>query len=356
MDKAVIIPALNPDGKLKEIVERNLELENLVILVDDGSDEAYSQLFWELSETCIVLHHEENRGKGAAIKTALRYIKEELRQCSVIGIMDADGQHLPDDMEKLLLKASSHPKALVLGCRTIDRKVPWKSRAGNRITRGVFHLLTGVALSDTQTGLRAFSFQMLEFMLEAEGNRYEYEMGVLTACARRGIEIIEVPIQTIYHDKENSCSHFRRIRDSIRIYRQLFRFSAVSLSSFGIDYLLFALFTIFLPEAPWKIPAANIAARVLSAVYNYGMNCRFVFHEHKSLRTASDYLLLAAAVLALNSLVLESFLVFFRIPVYPAKILTELVLFLFSWLVQKRWIFRRKQGESVNFKKGGECI
>lgn len=86
------------------------------------------------------------------------------------------------------------------------------------------------------------------------------------------------------------------------------------------------------------------------------MNCRFVFHERKSLRTASDYLLLAAAVLALNSLVLESFLVFFRIPVYPAKILTELVLFLFSWLVQKRWIFRRKQGESVNFKKGGECI
>lgn len=205
-----------------------------------------------------------------------------------------------------------------------------------------------MSLSDTQTGLRAFSAEMLDFMLEIQGSRYEYEMGVLTACARQQVEIIEVPIQTIYHDKENSCSHFRRVRDSIRIYRQLFRFSAVSLSSFGIDYLLFALFTLLLPAAPWKVPAANVSARVLSAAYNYGMNCRFVFHERRTLRTAADYLLLAAMILILNSLVLESFLVFFQIPVYPAKILTELVLFLFSWLVQKKWIFQRKQEKAVN--------
>lgn len=101
MERIVIIPALNPDEGLRNLVERNWELENQVIIVNDGSDKIYDKLFWELGEKCIVLHHNENKGKGAAIKTALKYIRRELWECSVIGIMDADGQHLPDDMEKL---------------------------------------------------------------------------------------------------------------------------------------------------------------------------------------------------------------------------------------------------------------
>ena len=166
MERTVIIPALNPDEGLREIVERNWELENQIILVDDGSDKKYERLFWELGEKCIVLHHEENRGKGEAIKTALKYIKEELWECRVVGIMDADGQHLPDDMEKLLMKAAAEPMALIVGSRTIDRNGPWKSRMGNLITRRIFRMKTGVEVSDTQTGLRAFSTRLLDFMLD----------------------------------------------------------------------------------------------------------------------------------------------------------------------------------------------
>ena len=213
MERIVIIPALNPDEGLRNLVERNWELENQVIIVNDGSDKIYDKLFWELGEKCIVLHHNENKGKGAAIKTALKYIRRELWECSVIGIMDADGQHLPDDMEKLLMKAASEPQALIIGSRTIDADVPWKSRMGNLITRKVFRMTTGVAVSDTQTGLRAFSSRLLDFMLNIPGERYEYEMNVLVTCAKQNISIIEVPIQTIYHDKGNSCSHFRKVRD-----------------------------------------------------------------------------------------------------------------------------------------------
>lgn len=244
MERTVIIPALNPDEGLREIVERNWELENQIILVDDGSDKKYERLFWELGEKCIVLHYEENRGKGEAIKTALKYIKEELWECRVVGIMDADGQHLPDDMEKLLMKAAAEPMALIVGSRTIDRNVPWKSRMGNLITRRIFRMKTGVEVSDTQTGLRAFSTRLLDFMLDIEGERYEYEMNVLVTCAKANIPIIEVPIETIYHDKGNSCSHFRKVRDSVRIYRQLLKFSFVSFSSFllggiyGVNYLI----------------------------------------------------------------------------------------------------------------------
>lgn len=169
MERIVIIPALNPDEGLRKLVERNLELENQVILVDDGSDRKFETLFWELGEKCIVLRHRENRGKGAAIKTALDYIKKELWECSVIGIMDADGQHLPEDMSKLLMKSAAEPSALILGSRRIDQNVPWKSRMGNLVTRRVFRLVTGVEVSDTQTGLRAFSSKLLDFMLNIPG-------------------------------------------------------------------------------------------------------------------------------------------------------------------------------------------
>lgn len=185
MERIVIIPALNPDDRLREIVERNWELENEVILVNDGSEEKYDRLFSDLGEKCIVLRHNENQGKGAAIKTALKYIQEELWGYSVIGIMDADGQHLPDDMEKILMKAVSEPQALILGSRTFDKAVPWKSRIGNRITSRVFRMIAGVEVSDTQTGLRAFSEDLLDFMLNIPGERYEYETNMLMACAKQ---------------------------------------------------------------------------------------------------------------------------------------------------------------------------
>ena len=320
MERIVIIPALNPDEGLRDIVDRNWELENQIIVVDDGSEKKYAPFFQELSEKCIVLHHKENRGKGAAIKTALRYIKEELWDCSLIGTMDADGQHLPDDMEKLLMKSASNPEAVVLGSRTFDRTVPWPSRAGNRITRKVFQITTGVSVSDTQSGLRSFSSELLDFMLNVPGERYEYEMNVLAACTKRRIPIIEVPIQTIYHDRNNSCSHFRKIKDSFRIYRQLLKFLLVSASSFLLDYGMFVLLIFLFPKTMGFIAAANILARLVSGIYNYLLNCHLVFHERRSAKTALDYLVLAGLILLLNNIFLQGFVTVLHMPVYSAKI------------------------------------
>ena len=343
MERIVIIPALNPDKGLRDIIEKNLELENQVILVDDGSDPEYADFFRELGEICIVLRHKKNRGKGETIKTALRYIKEELWECRLIGIMAADGQHLPEDMERLLMRAAAEPGTLILGTRTIDGNIPWKSRIGNQITRRVFQFTTGIKVSDTQSGLRAFSVGLLDFMLSVDGKRYEYEMNVLVNCARHKIPIVEVPVQTIYHDRDNSCSHFRKIRDSFRIYRQLLKFSAASLSSFVLDYGLFVLLTVLFPAGAAGVAAANVAARAVSGGYNYMVNCRYVFHEKQNVKTALDYLLLAVLILFLNSMFLQMFLHLLHFPVYPAKILTECTLFALSWTIQKKMIFRAEK-------------
>ncbi|MBS6676886.1 MAG: bifunctional glycosyltransferase family 2/GtrA family protein [Clostridiales bacterium] len=351
MEYLVIIPALDPEPCLEKLVDRLWELGNQVLVVDDGSRSEYKECFQRLEKKCIVLHHKENKGKGEAIKTALQYIRSELWEYGAVGVMDADGQHLPEDMEKLLMQAGINSRTLILGTRIFDQSVPWKSRMGNQITRKIFQITTGAKISDTQTGLRAFSSDLLDFMLEIPGERYEYEMNVLINCVKKGIPIMEVPISTIYHDKGNSCSHFRKVRDSIRIYRKLLKFSASSFSSFLLDYLLFLIFTAFLPSTAGGILGANIGARLLSAVYNYTMNCHFVFHEKQSVRTGSEYIALAGFILMLNNLILEFLTMILEIPVYPAKILTEITLFLVSWLVQKKLIFGKRKGPGSSPKE-----
>lgn len=354
MERVVIIPALDPGEALRDVVERLRKQEVQIILVDDGSDEAYLPFFRELGEQCIVLRHSENRGKGEAIRTALHYIKTDLWGCRAIGVMDADGQHLPEDMERCLDEAEKNRGALVLGCRRVGPEMPWKSRLGNLLTRLLFRLLTGVSVSDTQTGLRAFSAELLDFMEQIPGERYEYEMNVLTACARERIRMVGLPIQTIYHDRENSCSHFRKVRDSVRIYRELFRFSAVSFSSFLLDYLLFFLFTHLLPGTAQGALTANVGARVLSAGFNYRMNCRLVFDRRESGRSAAGYAALAVLILTLNSLILRFLMEVCLVPVYPAKILTEITLFVISWSVQTLVIFKKPGDRGRLWKPGPE--
>ena len=360
----VIIPAYKPDETLVTITDQLWGYGCRIVVVDDGSSEEYQTVFDKISDICIILRHSENRGKGAAIKTALTYVKEELPQGdttmairpgqeeiwdgNVIGVMDCDGQHLSEDMMKLFAFAGSHRKTMVLGVRKVGKDMPLKSRLGNRITRTVFRIVSGVKVTDTQTGLRAFSSELLDRLILVKGERYEYEMNVLMALATAGIPIEEVPIHTIYRDEDNSSSHFRAVQDSIRIYKDIFKFMLSSFSSFILDYVLFSLLMIFLPHTAVFVLAANVLARIISAFYNYSMNCRFVFHTRKKLRTALQYFELAAFVLFMNNVILEIFVQFLGFSVYLAKLMTECVLFLLSWMIQNRVIFRkeRKAGRS----------
>lgn len=127
MTGIVIIPAFRPDEKQISLAEQIWDFGNEVIVVDDGSGEEYQNIFVEVRKIGIVIHHGENRGKDAAIKTALEYIGREFWNLDVVGIMDADGQHLPEDMEKLLMKANTHKMTMILGVRDIGKDMPFKS-------------------------------------------------------------------------------------------------------------------------------------------------------------------------------------------------------------------------------------
>ena len=349
----VVIPAYRPDERLWRLTSEVLDAGCFPIVVDDGSGESYRPVFDGLDPRVTKLVHPVNRGKGAAIKTALTYVWELTQDYDPtcppkVGIMDADGQHLTSDMMRVFQGADEHPDQLTLGVRRVGKEMPFRSRMGNSITRGVFRLLSGAKVSDTQTGLRAFSVALIPEMLSVEGDRYEYEMAVLSRIAHRRIGFHEVPIATLYEDKANSTSHFRVVRDSFRIYATLLKFTGSSFISFLVDYGLFNLFVLLasVVALPWAdtydVLAANIAARVISGCCNYYLNCRYVFGRKPSWTTSGEYLLLALLVLAVNTGVLYLWNLIPGMPVAIGKLLTEICVFLGNYLVQRRIIFKKK--------------
>jgi len=335
-----IIPAYNPQPVLVDIVEELIAKGFKVVVVDDGSSDESAAIFQAACRQATLLTHEGNRGKGAAIKTGIGHVLETWGENCIIATVDADGQHEVDDVVRVCEEARKHPEALALGSRSFDNEVPLKSKFGNEVTRIVFRIVSGTRVHDTQTGLRAFSGQLAPALLHMDGSRYEYEMNVLMECTRMNIPLHEVSIRTIYID-DNAASHFDPIRDSVRIYREILKFSMASFASFLIDYALFCAL-LALTGAP---VASNIVARLASATVNYTINRKAVFTSSAPLsKSLAQYAALAVFVLACNTLALNA-LVALGANAYIAKIAVEATLFIVSYTVQHTFIFRKEKKE-----------
>ncbi len=353
----VLIPAYEPGEKLISLVHDLRDRGFDIVVVDDGSGMDYRDTFEKVSHDAVVLTHPENRGKGAALRNGLSYIlnymaydevartpsgvRELSGRDAVVVTVDADGQHLPDDVLRVARIAGNRRDALVLGSRALEEDVPARSRFGNTVTRHVYSAVTGVRVHDTQTGLRAFSRDLIPALLEIEGDRYEYEINMLLTLATEGYTIIEERIETVYEDN-NSGSHFRTVRDSFRVYKEILKFSASSLASFAIDYCMYAVLLTLTGTLGMThgLVISNIGARLVSGTANYMMNRKLVFKSRTGFaKSAAQYIALAALILAGNTLVLSLLAGTFGINSMIAKLITEILFFVISWTVQKYVIF-----------------
>ncbi len=220
--KIALIPAYNPDRKLLAVL-RDLSASGFfTVLVDDGSDEQHQKLFDAAGKANVLLRHKRNLGKGAALKTGLGWIRDNIQAPCTVVTVDADGQHRIDDIRKVASVAEKHPSALIIGSRKLGKGVPFRSRSGNFFTRTVLHALTPVTVYDTQSGLRAFSHNLVPLLAGIDGTRYEYEMRVLIEFTRRRIPILEARIEAVYIGS-NSTSHFKTVSDAKRVYKVIFQ-------------------------------------------------------------------------------------------------------------------------------------
>lgn len=332
----VIIPAYQPDEKLYHLVLSLHEKTDYdIIIIDDGSDKDKLPLFESLEPYAKVFHHSVNRGKGAALKTALSYVQDEYPADEGVVTIDADGQHLPDDIIRVSKAWEAAPEKLVLGSRAFTGNVPFKSRAGNAITRFVFAISTGIKVFDTQTGLRAFGVFRIPMMLEMKGDRYEYEINVLLYATRHRIPIEEVTIETVYIE-DNKSSHFNPLRDAWRIYKMILFFVASSMVAMLLDYVLVLLFSATTKGMAQSLLISVVGARVLSSLANYFMNCKLVF-EHRSRASIVRYYLLVSAILAINYGLMV--VITHIMPLAIGKILVELTLYPLSFYMQRKYVF-----------------
>lgn len=341
----VLIPAYKPDERLITLTEALVARGLSVLLVDDGGQERFLHIFARCEQAgAHVVRHAVNMGKGRALKTGLNEIL--LRFADVRGVVtaDADGQHTPDDIEKVIAAMEEHPRALVLGSRAFTGNVPFKSRAGNAITRVVYHLASGVRVYDTQTGLRGLPADSLQAMVAIDGERYEYEMNVLLKLREMSMPVVEVPIQTIYID-DNKGSHFHPVRDAWRIYRVILRFIFSSAASFAIDYglylLLYPLFArLFLAHPGWAAGVSYAASRIVSSLVNYHLNKHTVFGGQGGHSAIVRYYALAAVQLlvgaGLTSLLARV------VPAGLAKLPIDACLFCISFIIQRDFVFRSR--------------
>lgn len=349
---SVIIPAYKPDEKmintLNELVSAGF---TDLLVVDDGSGEEYHELFRQVSSIpqCTLLRHSVNRGKGAALKTAMAFFMDNRPDQAGVVTADADGQHLTEDIISAS-KAMLETNTVVLGCRDFSQPdVPSSNRMGNRITIGVFRLFFGMKIGDTQTGLRAFPRDTLPIIMTAKGDRYEFETYMLFLMNQHKMSHNEVKISTVYIE-ENKSSHFRIVRDSIRIYALILKYLLSSVASSIIDEGVFFLLKLLFGglTAVLFIPTTFIAAalaRVISSIFNYLVNAKVVFEGQTGKSTLIKYYILAAAQIIISTCIVYMFEHIFCVQsallITLIKIIVDTVLFFFSFRIQHRWVFRK---------------
>lgn len=333
----ILIPAYEPTTRLIELVhELKYTCTSDIIIVNDGSRKEFQSIFDEVENIgCIVLTHEENKGKGRALKTGFDYLLKIGQRKGVV-TADCDGQHLPSDIKKVMQELTTNEQQIILGSRKFIGKVPFRSRLGNTLTRSIFRLTSGIKLYDTQTGLRGFSADMLPWLCSINGERFEYEMNMLLEAESAGFGFHEVDIETVYLE-ENKSSHFHYVKDSYRVYLPILKFSFSSISSALLDFILLTI--IF--HLSSNLFLAVVIARCCSALFNYTMNKKFVFQKDiDTKKSLLQYITLASIVMFANYGVLQ-FYFNIGISLLAAKILTEATIFFFSYWAQRKFVFAR---------------
>ena len=215
-----VIPAYHDEKHIGDIVRRTAQQLDHVLVIDDGSNDGTTQRARDAGAEVIV--HNQNRGKGEAIKTGLRHCLA--REVTWLILLDSDGQHLPEEIERFLSAAAYATQPMLFVGNRMDNAsaMPFIRRVVNRyMSRRISHLC-GQRIPDTQCGFRMLHQQLIPELLGG-GDRFDYDTEVLIIASRKRYRIEPVPITTVYSDQ---VSNIHPVRDAFRFFKLMRRYKA----------------------------------------------------------------------------------------------------------------------------------
>lgn len=335
---SLLIPTYSPNLSIVSFIAdlaKSKHFEKIVI-VNDGSDVKYNLIFNLLKKNPLVkiITHKKNQGKGAAIKTGIRYLSRYKTTDGII-TADSDGQHAVKDIIKIKNKFSKNINSIILGCRIFKKNVPLRSRIGNLISIFIYQKFAGIKVSDTQTGLRAIPKKIFADIKEIKSNRYEFETEMLIVARNLKIDLKEVKIKTIYLNN-NESSHFNPLFDSMKIYFTLFRSGLSSFFCYIIDYLTF----ITTYQITSDIKISNILGRTVVIIFYFYLMRNFVFSSNKNKYQFIKFLILVLFSGSLSIFLQNKIYYFFLHPSF-SKLTVETILFFINFYIMKTLIFKK---------------
>lgn len=213
MNYCILVPTYNNERTLKSVLNGVLKISPNVIVVNDGSTDRTSEILKPFTSKITLIDYSENQGKGNALKLGFREAIQQGYDYAVT--IDSDGQHYPEDIPLLLEKIAENPGSLVMGSRNMDQaSVPGKSSFGNKFSSFWFWVETGIQLTDTQTGFRAYPLAPIKGM-KFFTKKFEFEIEIIVRLAWKNVKISEANIKVEY--PEDRVSHFRPFQDFTRV-------------------------------------------------------------------------------------------------------------------------------------------
>jgi glycosyltransferase involved in cell wall biosynthesis len=210
---AALIPALDCEATIQAVVQGARRFLPRVLVVDDGSSDRTADA--AKAAGAEVLRHPANRGKGAALRSGLHALREQGVTHALT--LDGDGQHLPEDIPRLLAASREAPEALLLGARQHPPGSLAPIRAfGNRFANRWVEIACGRSFEDTQSGFRVYPIDAT-LALGCRADRFAFETEVVIRAVRAGLELRSVPVRVYNPPSDERVSHYRGFSDSVRI-------------------------------------------------------------------------------------------------------------------------------------------
>ena len=210
---AIVIPVYNHEATIVEVVRQSLVFGFPVFVVDDGSTDASRERIPD-NASVTILRHAQNRGKGAALLTGF---SAAALVADWAVTLDADGQHRPEDIPRLLAVVPEGMRPIVVGRREgmQAEHVPSTSRFGRKFSNFWVQSAGGPHVADTQSGMRLYPLKET-LNLPVRARRFQFEVEVLVKACWYGVPVLEAPIEVIYAPKGQRISHYRGFVDFMR--------------------------------------------------------------------------------------------------------------------------------------------